>query len=54
LYEICFPEEEFSEHSHSKLEAMGIEIDIFERDDFHKLVFEGEQIDHSNKIEQLF
>lgn len=33
---------------------MGVEIDSFEKDDFHKVVFEGERIEVSNKIEQLF
>lgn len=31
-----------------------MEIDIFEKDDFHKVVFEGEHIELANKIEQLF
>jgi hypothetical protein len=33
-----------TEEFHSKLESLGVEIDMFERDDFHKLVFEGEVI----------
>jgi len=35
---------------------MGVQIDSFEKDDFHKLVFEGEKIEQgdANKIEQLF
>lgn len=62
LYEICFPEPHHdtsldnasTEEFHSKLENCGVEIDLFERDDFHKLVFEGEVINQTNKIEQLF
>lgn len=50
LYEICFPHENPQsekdiESFHSKLEAMNINIDTFEKDDFHKIVFEGENID---------
>ena len=33
---------------------MEIQIDSFEKDDFHKLVFDGEKIEPLNKIEQLF
>ena len=31
-----------------------IEIDQFEDDDFHKIVFEGEIINEQNQIKQLF
>lgn len=57
LYEVCFPSDEHtanSEELHSKLKEMEVEIDVFEKDDFHKVVFEGENIDQANKIEQLF
>lgn len=33
---------------------MGVELDVYEEDNFHKLVVEGEVIDQANKIEQLF
>jgi hypothetical protein len=33
---------------------MDIEIDQFEADNFHKVVFEGEHIEKQNQIEQLF
>lgn len=33
---------------------MGVELDEFEEDNFHKVVIEGEVIDQSNKIEELF
>jgi predicted ATP-dependent protease len=59
LYEVCFPSEDHGEEAnqssfHEKLESMNIEIDKFEADDFHKVVFEGEIIEQSNKIESLF
>jgi len=33
---------------------MGVEIDEFEEDNFHKIVFEGETIQADNQIEHLF
>jgi predicted ATP-dependent protease len=56
LYEVCFPSEDHGEEAnqtsfHEKLASMNIEIDSFEKDDFHKVVFEGEIIEQSNKIE---
>jgi len=33
---------------------MGVELDTFEEDNFHKIVVEGEVIDQANKIEELF
>lgn len=62
LYEVCFPQPHHdtsaeganTDEFHSKLTSMGVEIDMFEKDDFHKLVFEGEVINQVNKIEQLF
>jgi hypothetical protein len=33
---------------------MGVELDTFEEDNFHKIVIEGEVIDQANKIEELF
>ena len=32
---------------------MEVQIDKFEKDEFYKVVFEGETIEQSNKIEQL-
>jgi len=47
---VCFPSEDHlidtNQNSfHDKLRAMGIEIDSFEKDDFHKVVVEGERIE---------
>jgi predicted ATP-dependent protease len=59
LYEVCFPSEDHAVEEnqssfHEKLASLNIEIDEFEADNFHKVVFEGEIIEQSNKIEQLF
>lgn len=54
LYNICFPEVD-SENPEfkAKLEELGVEIEQFEKDNFHELVFEGEIIDAQNKIKNL-
>ena len=57
LYDIAFPETNKAEDSnllHEHLLSQGVEIDQFEEDNFHKVVFEGEIIDTDNQIEQLF
>ncbi len=57
LYDIAFPETNKAEDQnllHEHLLSLGVEIDQFEADNFHKVVFEGEIIDSDNQIEQLF
>ena len=53
LYEIAFAEES-GEALHANLENLGVTIDQFEEDNFHKIVFDGENIMDDNKIEHLF
>lgn len=64
LYEIAFPKEEFDnsqaatnadEHLfHDHLRGIGVEIDEFEFDSFHRDVIEGEIIKKRNDIEEIF
>ena len=57
LYDLAFPEEARAEDQnllHEHLTASGVEIDQFEEDNFHKIVFEGETIQPDNEIEHLF
>ena len=53
LYEIAFAEES-GEALHANLKDLGVTIDQFEEDNFHKIVFDGENIMDDNKIEHLF
>ena len=39
---------------HNGLKSSGVEIEVYENDDFHKIVFESEKILSGNQIEQLF
>jgi Lon-like ATP-dependent protease len=53
LYEVCFPsednaQEDYQKVFYDKLKKMDIEIDEFESDNFHKVVFEDERIEKSN------
>lgn len=60
VYEIAFPNNEdfIANAKHpdlfDKLKEIGVEIEEFEDDKFHKIVVEGEQIMTGNQIEQLF
>lgn len=57
LYSIAFPEGEQAEDQtllHQSLAEQGVEIDEFEDDNFHRVVFEGETIQDDNQIEHLF
>jgi ATP-dependent Lon protease len=55
LYEICFPEQGISDEVlHSRLREKGVLVEVFEKDDFHKVVVEGEVIQDANRIETLF
>lgn len=57
LYSIAFPEGDLATdvtQLNQSLADEGIEIDQFEDDDFHKVVFEGEIIQTNNSIEHLF
>lgn len=62
LYNVAFGEcdassaltESDKEFFHNKLRHLGVEIEEYENDDFHKIVFESEKILSGNEIEQLF
>jgi ATP-dependent Lon protease len=58
LYEICFPAETMTDPKNpqflARLKEVGVDVEQFEEDDFHKVVVEGEQIMTGNKIESLF
>jgi len=62
LYEIAFPKDEFNQTAsaaadtenlefHEHLRSIGVEIDEFEDDRFHKDVIEGEKFQEANDIE---
>jgi ATP-dependent Lon protease len=62
LYEVAFGDCDATCHTtdsekvffHNKLKQIGVEIEEYENDDFHKLVFESEKILPDNHIEGLF
>lgn len=54
LYSICFPDNDAQLPCPDKLSELGVEVEQFEQDDFHKIVFDGEVIQSGNKIESLF
>lgn len=57
LYDIAFPEDHLAANPdllHKHLRDQGVEIDLFQQDDFYKVVFESENIQTNNQIEQLF
>lgn len=61
MYEIAFGDCDVASHStdseqeffRAKLVKMGVEIEEYENDGFHKLVFESEKILPGNQIELL-
>ena len=62
LYNVAFGDCDASSHTtesdkeffHNKLRHLGVEIEEYQNDDFHKIVFESEKILSGNEIEQLF
>jgi len=51
---VCFPASEEQVEFEEDLARVGVQVEQFEHDDFHKIVFEGEHISESNQIESLF
>ena len=54
---MAFPEGDRADDQnllHEHLLSTGVEIDQFEEDNFHKIVFEGETIQVENEIENIF
>jgi ATP-dependent Lon protease len=62
LYNVAFGDCDASSHStdaerlafNEKLKQLGVEIEEYESDDFHKVVFEREDIMKGNELEQIF
>lgn len=55
LYEVCFTEEPLDSPAFkTRLRVLGMEWEQFESDDFQQVVVDGELIQESNRIEQLF